>query len=74
MERMEREGERVMAAGRRDLDPAAFDPDGDLLAYVTDLEMTSLVGMVDPPRESRRPRWPTPRPPTSGSGWSPATT
>ena len=27
-----------------------FDPGGDLLAYVVDLEMTSLVGMVDPPR------------------------
>jgi Ca2+-transporting ATPase len=39
-----------MAAAVRDLEPAAFDPEGDLLGYVTDLEMTSLVGMVDPPR------------------------
>jgi Ca2+-transporting ATPase len=54
MERMERQGERVMAAGRRDLDPAAFDPDGDLLGYVVDLELTSLVGMVDPPRDESR--------------------
>src|SRR3954454_22702601 len=54
MERMEGEGERVMAAARRDLDPAAFDPDGDLLGYVTNLEMTSLVGMVDPPREESK--------------------
>jgi len=54
MERMEHQGERVMAAARRDLDPAAFDPDGDLLRYVTDLEMTSLVGMVDPPRDESR--------------------
>ena len=43
-------GLRVMAAATRDIDPAAFDPDGDLLALVTDLQMTSLVGMVDPPR------------------------
>ena len=50
MERLENEGYRVMAAASRDLDPAAFDPDGDLLSYVTDLEMASLVGMVDPPR------------------------
>jgi Ca2+-transporting ATPase len=54
MERMEQQGERVMAAGRRDLDPAAFDPDGDLLRYVVDLELTSLVGMVDPPRDESR--------------------
>ena len=31
MERMEGEGRRVMAAAMRDLDRAAFDPDGDLL-------------------------------------------
>ena len=54
MERMEREGERVMAAARRDLDPTVFDPDGDLLGYVTDIEMTSLVGMVDPPRDESK--------------------
>jgi Ca2+-transporting ATPase len=54
MERMEGEGRRVMAAATRDLDPAGFDPDGDLLAYVTDLQMTSLVGMVDPPRDESR--------------------
>ncbi|MFD9455692.1 cation-translocating P-type ATPase [Streptomyces sp. NPDC059985] len=49
-ERMGGEGRRVMAAATRDLDPDGFDPEGDLLAYVTDLRMTSLVGMVDPPR------------------------
>ncbi|MBW5481204.1 cation-translocating P-type ATPase [Streptomyces bambusae] len=48
--RMGGEGRRVMAAATRDLDPAGFDPDADLLAYVTDLRITSLVGMVDPPR------------------------
>ena len=50
LERMERAGLRVMAAAVRDLDPAGFDPHGDLLGYVTDLQLTSLVGMVDPPR------------------------
>ncbi|WP_046734354.1 cation-translocating P-type ATPase [Streptomyces humi] len=55
VERMGGEGLRVMAAARRDLDPDLFDPDlfdpdGDLLGHVTDLQMTSLVGMVDPPR------------------------
>ena len=48
--RMGAAGLRVMAAAVRDLDPASFDPDGDLLGYVTDLEMMSLVAMVDPPR------------------------
>jgi P-type Ca2+ transporter type 2C len=54
MERMEGEGRRVMAAATRDLDPANFDPDGDLLGYVTGLQMTSLVGMVDPARDESR--------------------
>ncbi|WP_406186747.1 cation-translocating P-type ATPase [Streptomyces sp. NBC_01006] len=53
-ERMGGEGRRVMAAASRDLDPDRFDPDGDLLGYVTDLRMTSLVGMVDPPREEAK--------------------
>lgn len=53
-ERMGGEGRRVMAAATRDLDPAGFDPDGDLLAYVTELRMASLVGMVDPPREEAK--------------------
>jgi Ca2+-transporting ATPase len=53
--RMEGDGLRVMAAAVRDIKPKKFDPDGDLLAYVTDLEITSLVGMLDPPRdESKR--------------------
>ena len=37
-----------------DLDPAGFDPDGDLLGYVTGLQMTSLVGMVDPARDESK--------------------
>ncbi|WP_380282972.1 cation-translocating P-type ATPase [Kitasatospora purpeofusca] len=54
IERMGGEGLRVMAGAVRDLDPAGFDPGGDLLALVTDLRMTSLVGMVDPPREESK--------------------
>ena len=61
VQRMGEAGLRVMAGAFRDLDPADFDPNSDLLALVNGLEMTSLVGMVDPPREeskaavSRRP-------------------
>ena len=51
---MERAGQRVMAAGSCDLDAAAFDPDGDLLGYVTELELASLVGMIDPPRDESK--------------------
>ena len=54
LERMEAKGRRVMAAAERDIDPVRFDPDGDLLGYVTGLRMTSLVGMVDPPRDTSR--------------------
>jgi Ca2+-transporting ATPase len=54
MERMEGEGRRVMAAATRDLDPDGFDAEGDLLGYVTALQMTSLVGMVDPPRNESK--------------------
>ncbi len=54
VQRMGKAGLRVMAGAFRDLDPASFDPGGDLLGYVQDLEMTSLVGMVDPPREESR--------------------
>jgi P-type Ca2+ transporter type 2C len=50
MEDLGARGLRVMAAATRDVDPSAFDPAGDLLSLVTDLQMTSLVGMVDPPR------------------------
>jgi Ca2+-transporting ATPase len=43
-----------MAAATRDIDPQRFDPHGDLLGYVTRLRVTSLVGMVDPPRDTSK--------------------
>ncbi len=49
-ERLGRQGLRVMAVARRDLDPASFDPAGDLLSQVRELTMLALVGIVDPPR------------------------
>jgi Ca2+-transporting ATPase len=55
MRRMGEAGLRVMAAAYRDLDPASFDAEGDLLGYVEGLEMTSLVGMVDPARAESGP-------------------
>jgi len=54
VERMGGEGLRVMAAAYRDLDPADFDPESDLLEYMQNLEMASLVAMVDPPREESK--------------------
>lgn len=50
MRRMGEAGLRIMAAAYRDLDPGSFDAQGDLLSYVESLELTSLVGMVDPAR------------------------
>ena len=52
--RMGGQGLRVMAAAYRDLEPAEFDADGDLLAHVTALEISSLVGMLDPPRDESK--------------------
>jgi Ca2+-transporting ATPase len=54
VQRMGEAGLRVMAGAYRDLEAESFDPNGDLLALVDSLEMTSLVGMVDPPREESK--------------------
>ena len=53
-ERLAEQGLRVIGAGRVDHDPDMFDPDADLLRYVSDLELLALVGIVDPPRPDAR--------------------
>ncbi len=39
----------MLATARKDIDPATFDPSGDLLAAISDLELLALVGIVDRP-------------------------
>jgi len=53
-ERLGKQGLRVMAVARRDLDPASFDPSADLLSQVSGLTMLALVGIVDPPRSEAK--------------------
>jgi Ca2+-transporting ATPase len=50
MDRLGSKGLRIMVAATRDLDPVEFDPAGDLLSMVNNLQMTAMVGMIDPPR------------------------
>ncbi len=50
MERLGEQGLRIMVAAMRDIDPSDFDPNGDLLSKVQELQMTAMVGMIDPPR------------------------
>ena len=49
-ERIAAQGRRVLAFAQREFDPATFDPDGDLMTLMQDLEIAALVGEVDPPR------------------------
>ena len=74
VQRMGEAGLRVMAGAVRDLDAAGFDATGDLLALVKDVQMTSLVGMVDPPREESRAAVAAHMRLTSGCAWLLATT
>src|SRR4249920_1354308 len=50
MKRLGEQGLRIMAAAMKDIDPKDFDPEGDLLSLVQGLQLTALVGMIDPPR------------------------
>ena len=53
-DRLAGDGLRVLAVARRDFEPGSFDPSGDLLALVSELELLSLVGIVDPPRKEAK--------------------
>jgi Ca2+-transporting ATPase len=53
-DRMAGEGLRVLAVARRDVEPAGFEPTGDLLGLVEDLDLLALVGIVDPPRKEAK--------------------
>jgi Ca2+-transporting ATPase len=53
-ERLGRQGLRVIAAARKDFDPAGFDAGADLLALMDDLTLLALVGIVDPPRPAAK--------------------
>jgi len=53
-DRLADEGLRVLAVARRDFDPHSFDPAGDLLALVSELELLALVGIVDPARKEAK--------------------
>jgi len=47
-------GLRVMATAQKDFDPAAFDPDADLLPAIDGLTLLAMVGIVDPPRPAAK--------------------
>jgi Ca2+-transporting ATPase len=53
-ERIAGQGMRVLAFAQREFDPATFDPRGDTMALMADLELAALVGEVDPPREEAK--------------------
>ncbi|HEU5108248.1 MAG TPA: HAD-IC family P-type ATPase [Micromonosporaceae bacterium] len=58
-QRLAEQGLRVMATGRKDFDPVAFDKaavgvNGDLLRLLDGLILLALVGIVDPPRPQAR--------------------
>ena len=53
-ERLGEQGLRVLATGRKDFDPASFDPNADLLPLLDGLTVLALVGIVDPPRPTAK--------------------
>ena len=53
-QRLGEQGLRVLATGRKDFDPDAFDPNADLLPLLDGLTVLALVGIVDPPRPTAK--------------------
>jgi P-type Ca2+ transporter type 2C len=53
-ERLAQQGLRVMATGRKDFDPEAFDAGSDLLGLIDGMTLLALVGIVDPPRPTAK--------------------
>jgi Ca2+-transporting ATPase len=53
-DRLAAEGLRVLAVASRDIVPAEFRPDGELLGEVQGLTLLALVGIVDPPRKEAK--------------------
>jgi P-type Ca2+ transporter type 2C len=53
-DRLAGEGLRVLAVASRDIEPAAFRPDGELLEEVQGLTLLALVGIVDPARKEAK--------------------
>ena len=53
-DRMGKEGLRLMATGRKDFDPATFDPKADLLKAIDGLTLLALIGITDPPRPAAK--------------------
>ena len=52
--RLGEQGLRVLATARRDFLPGSFDPNADLLGYMQELTVLTLVGIVDPPRPTAK--------------------
>src|SRR4029077_11095355 len=53
-QRLGEQGLRVLATGRKDFDPASFDPNADLLPLLDGMTVLALVGIVDPPRPTAK--------------------
>lgn len=52
--RLGEQGLRVLATARRDFLAYAFDANADLLGYMQELTVLTLIGIVDPPRPTAR--------------------
>jgi P-type Ca2+ transporter type 2C len=53
-EALANEAMRVLALACREIPAADFDPSGDLLFWVNELNLHALVGIIDPPRPEAR--------------------